>query len=105
VEVEMMPKIQVATLACLLLLLCSSWACSQGPSFDCAKATTTIEKMICADAELSRLDLELGRLYEIALKQAPKPERLLKQQRTWLKERDRCADVAGLRLTYQDRID
>jgi hypothetical protein len=61
--------------------------------------------MICADAELSRLDLELGRLYELALKQAPKPEILLEQQRTWLKERDQCADVAGLRLSYQDRID
>ncbi len=66
----MMPKIQIATLACLLLLLCSSWACSQGPSFDCSKATTAVERMICADTELSRLDLELDRLYEIALKQA-----------------------------------
>nr|WP_320113876.1 hypothetical protein [uncultured Desulfuromonas sp.] len=41
----MMPKIQTATLTYLLLLLCSSWACSQGPSFDCANAKIAVEMM------------------------------------------------------------
>ena len=34
-----------------------------GPSFDCVKARSRVEKLICSDAELARLDRELGRLY------------------------------------------
>jgi hypothetical protein len=34
-----------------------------GPSFDCAKARSVPEKMICSDAELARLDRKLGRVY------------------------------------------
>ena len=33
------------------------------PSFDCGKARSAAEKMICSDAELARLDRELGRVY------------------------------------------
>lgn len=36
-------------------------------SFDCAKATARIEKMICGDAELSRLDGETADAYAQAL--------------------------------------
>ena len=32
-------------------------------SFECAKVTTPVEKMICADRDLARLDVELARAF------------------------------------------
>lgn len=58
---------------------------SQAASFDCGKATTTVEKMICVDAGLSRLDEELNRVYKEALKRSPEPEELKRNQKEWLK--------------------
>jgi para-nitrobenzyl esterase len=40
------------------------------PSFDCARATGTVEKMICGDAGLAKLDRELAGVYAAAVKKA-----------------------------------
>lgn len=72
-----------------------------GPSFDCAKATTKVEKMICADAELSKLDADLDRVYGEALRKASDPPTLKKQQRGWLKERNRCERTTCLADQYR----
>ena len=37
------------------------------PSFDCSKAATFVEKTICRDIDLSKLDKELSELYQIYL--------------------------------------
>ena len=37
------------------------------PSFDCSKATTFVEKTICRDIDLSKLDKELSEQYQIYL--------------------------------------
>ena len=49
------------TIAAILLFGLSNPVSAQ--SFDCRKAQTRIEKMICADAGLSELDEHLGRYY------------------------------------------
>lgn len=36
------------------------------PSFDCAKATTEVEKLICSDDELAKLDVEMNKWYKKA---------------------------------------
>lgn len=36
-------------------------------SFDCNKAVTPLEKMICTNKELSRLDDTLGEIYKLEL--------------------------------------
>ena len=36
---------------------------SVGPSFDCAKATAPLAKMICGSADLSRIDLQFAQAY------------------------------------------
>lgn len=70
-----------------------------GPSFDCGKAATSVEQAICADAALSRQDLELARLVrEVRHGHATLDARaeLLALQRRWLRERDaRCGQPAG----------
>lgn len=92
----------------LVLLLAVLPVClvakAQGASFDCSKATTKIEKMICADAGLSNLDEELTKAYLKAMEKAPDPVAFKLQQQGWLKERNVCPDAACLKDQYQLRI-
>ncbi|MBF0163408.1 MAG: DUF1311 domain-containing protein [Magnetococcales bacterium] len=75
------------------------------PSFDCAKAASAVEKLICGHAELATLDGQLAALYKQALARVSDAEALKKSQRDWLRqERNGCADVACLRTVYQGRL-
>lgn len=76
----------------------------QAASFDCDKASTKVEKMICSSAELAKLDDELNRVYEEALKKTTDPAGFKEQQRKWLKERNQCIDTSCLREKYQQRL-
>ena len=67
-------------------------AMAQGPSFDCSKASGSIEEMICKDAELSALDRRLAEVYAAASKIAvgEDPPVLKAEQRGWIKGRNDC---------------
>ncbi|MEZ5710951.1 MAG: pentapeptide repeat-containing protein [Blastomonas sp.] len=69
------------------------------PSFDCAKAASPVEKLICGEyeSELRRLDRQMAWLYArqpvidsnpASGKLPPQPHR--EAQRTWLRERNAC---------------
>lgn len=76
----------------------------QGPSFDCAKATTQIEKMICADPKLAQADAATVALYKTALAASVNPDGFKQGQTNWRKNvRDACADAACLSRAYQER--
>lgn len=75
----------------------------RGPSFDCDKAQSKVEKLICADLELSRNDLLLAKLYAYALGQRDKAT-LQAEQQAWLKERDRCRNAACINAAYEKRF-
>ena len=60
-----MPRL-IAALAALLLILVA--APVSAASFDCAKARTKVEKLICKDPQLSRQDGDLAKAYGEALK-------------------------------------
>jgi len=62
-------------------------------SFDCQKASTTVERAICASPELSELDSTLGAHYSRAIaKLAPDQRDALRSgQRAWLQTRNACA--------------
>lgn len=93
-------KMRFATLAVLLLPLCAHAA-----SFSCAKAGSAVEKAVCADERLSRLDSDLGKAYAQAVAATADPTALRAAQRTWLKQRDTCgADQACLRQSYEQRL-
>lgn len=74
---------------------------TQAASFDCSKATTKIEKTICADPELSKHDEELNRVYKEALKKSPEPEELKKSQKEWLKYWQSRCETSEECLQYQ----
>jgi len=68
-------------------------------SFDCARAGTPVERAICADAGLARLDREVAQAYaqRIAdIEAASDKEAVRAAQRGWLGRRDAaCRDQAG----------
>lgn len=82
--------------------------CTFAASFDCRKATTSTEKLICSDAETSALDSKLQQTYRTALmaaEDAPNKKTLTEEQRGWLVySRNICEDIACLRKVYAIRI-
>lgn len=74
---------------------------SQAAGFDCSKAATAVEKMICADEELSKLDSQMSKLYKPEGESADFQRAI---QRRWLKQRNQCTDADCLRTAYAARL-
>jgi len=64
---------------------------SVAPTFDCKTATRAVEKAICADAELSRLDRQIDDAYKAALAKLNRREtaHLRREQRAFIARRDK----------------
>lgn len=77
---------------------------AQAASFDCAKAGTKVEKLICGDAELSKLDEELNTAYKTALQDKQQADTVRQAQKQWMKERNGCADVGCVKGAYEGRL-
>lgn len=78
---------------------------AQAASFDCAKAASKMEKLICSDEQLSKMDEDLLVAYSKSLQDSTSPEIIRKQQREWLADvRIRCNDVVCLQRAYTSRI-
>jgi uncharacterized protein len=78
---------------------------SDEASFDCKQARSFVEKSICADPELSRMDGALAQVYREALGRASDPNGLKYEQRDWLRrKRDLCRDVECIRAAYAERL-
>jgi uncharacterized protein len=77
-------------------------------SFDCTKATSPTEKLICSDAQTSALDSKLQQTYKSALTAASEAidkKDLAEEQRNWIKyTRAGCQDTVCLRQVYTARI-
>jgi uncharacterized protein YecT (DUF1311 family) len=73
------------------------------PSFDCAKAVSRVEHLICEDEYLSFVDYQLAEAYAARLRKASDANRLRDEQRQWLKARNACTDTACLRSAYELR--
>jgi uncharacterized protein YecT (DUF1311 family) len=92
--------------ACLLtLILATDTALSAG--FECRKAATDVENMICKSADLSGLDRQLLDAYNGALKavEPSSKDALIKEQRNWIRyTRNICQESACLSDAYEARI-
>lgn len=72
--------------------------------FDCRKASTSIEKMICGDPKLSELDDRLMAAYKAALGTGS-ADTIKADQRTWLTTvRNKCTDARCLEQAYATRL-
>jgi hypothetical protein len=81
------------------MILLALAAAASAPSFDCAKATTAVEKMICADPELAAADRAMAKLYAAAPRSDP-----MTGQKSFLADRSECSDRACLLQVYEDRL-
>lgn len=86
---------------------------SAGPSFDCSRAGTRVERLICTDADLSRLDRDLAEAYRGLLNTLPDghAKSLQSGQKEWWRQRDRQCEgktdndaLILLRGSYEKRI-
>ncbi|MDR6419400.1 uncharacterized protein J2801_001651 [Paraburkholderia phenoliruptrix] len=73
-------------------------------SFDCAKASSKIEKLVCSSPETASADKQLASVYRAAAAKSSDPAALKQQQREWLKERNACDDASCLLKTTEARI-
>ncbi len=81
-----------------------------GPSFDCAKASTPVERTICKDPELAKADREVAATYTALasrLSGAAK-DHLVKDQQRWVGNRNRACSgedaAACLKSRYENRL-
>lgn len=93
-------------LGCCMSLFMVTANIAAAQSFDCSKASTKIEKMICADAEIAKLDTQMALQYKLLLsKQSANQNGVIAVQRRWLVEKRNVAAVPGaLKQIYVDRL-
>ncbi|MGW8466646.1 MliC family protein [Pseudomonas sp. CLCA07] len=66
-------------------------------SFDCGDARARVEKLICHDPQLAQMDIELMRLYRLALTDehsVPPPNKVMLDQQFWIDGRNQCGTAA-----------
>jgi len=91
-------------------LLALSCICTNiyAAGFDCGKAATTAEELVCKNTRLSELDSMLNRAYRMSTLYASKQATLATQaeQKDWLTTvRDKCKDEECLAKAYYSRLD
>lgn len=93
-------------LLCSLLVSIAPYA--SAASYDCAKANSVAEKMVCSNPELNRFDEVLSENYHKLLESSGKKNDIEDEkvkQRNWIKTKEECSDLACLRRSYIQRND
>lgn len=78
-----------------IVLLCAPLF-ANAASFDCKKATTSVEKTICEDKVIGKLDENIDYLYKQAKKTTKSVDALVASQRAWIKQRNQATSVEQL---------
>lgn len=77
-------------------------------SFDCDKASSFVEKEICTNLGLSRLDDALAENYRLMMASDIGADSRVAQkarQKAWLARRNMCTDYTCIEQVYRKRID
>jgi uncharacterized protein YecT (DUF1311 family) len=75
------------------------------PSFDCIKANSRAEKIICSRADIAILDSALNLNYlRIISNLADKHDQVVSEQKAWLKQRNSCVTSKCLIESYRNRL-
>lgn len=83
----------------------SRWPPRPGPAFQCDKAWTRVEHVICGDERLSDMDWELNRAYAIARRSVADRAALQREEDSWrFNVRDECPSKACIEAAYEKRI-
>ena len=101
-----MKKILTSILLSLPLYLIAQNNISISPSFDCSNQVklSEVEKLICNDEELSRLDNEMAILYKKLLSITENKQESIQEQKDWIKYfRDKTYDTEYLQTILANR--
>ncbi|MWV63146.1 hypothetical protein DCO58_00405 [Helicobacter saguini] len=76
------------------------------PSFDCKKATSVVESLICADSNLAQMDSKMATLYKQKRSNADEDSKqeLLKTQREYIKKSQNCKTKKCIEQLLESRI-
>jgi uncharacterized protein YecT (DUF1311 family) len=75
------------------------------PSFDCGRARTVVENLICANPRLARLDVRMAIAFFALREKSDVGRQLVDDQRAWLREeRNKCESLDCLVRAYTERI-
>ncbi len=89
----------------IAMLLLTIAAYVHAASFDCTKAAKPVEKLICSEDEVSRLDEQMVLSYKEALAKSSDSKILRSEQRLWLANvRNKCRESTCLKCVYGERI-
>ncbi|MBI3197016.1 MAG: DUF3298 domain-containing protein [Rhodospirillales bacterium] len=90
-----------AAVAFLVLIATAPALAQGGASFDCAKASSAVERTICKNSELARADREMAAIYSaLAAKLAgPAKEHLARDQVRWIGNRNRACSGGADAIT------
>ena len=85
-------------------------------SFDCRKANTDVERMVCKDSKLSEFDVLISNDYEAMLRRVAEEyerfgvkeqtnavNKVKASQREWLRDRNKCEELKCVRASYETR--
>ncbi|MCY1353119.1 hypothetical protein D9M69_394510 [compost metagenome] len=75
--------------------------------FDCGKASTAVERLICSSADLAGLDARVSELYRQVMEYASDDadrDYFRGDQREWLGARNQCGSVECLAGAYAERV-
>lgn len=78
------------------------------PGFDCKKASTAVEGMVCGSSDLAGLDARVSALYRQVMDYAADDadrEYFRGDQREWLGKRNVCSSVECLAGVYTERVE
>lgn len=79
---------------------------AEAQSFDCSRASTPVETLICRNASLGDLDTKLSQLFHERLVSNPaQRERLLADERNWVVQRDKQCMVEAGKTATSDQLD
>ena len=75
------------------------------PSFDCAKANTGPERLICGDRDLAKLDVDVSQAYSKAREKTSDKNQIRTEQQNWMKNsRNACSDKDCMSKAMTQRI-
>lgn len=86
-----------------MLLYCSTQSI-QAASFDCAKAGTKVEHIICDNPDISKLDDEMDAAFKAVLLEKIQANSVKQLQKKWIRKRNQCTDSACVKAEYISQI-
>jgi uncharacterized protein YecT (DUF1311 family) len=105
-RIEDLTNVDIDRKAKAALKLAQSAHWPNGPSFDCKKASSTLEVLICLDSELSESDKKMAAAYRGRLNGLSQSDRarFVEEQRQWAESREIACNIVPAATWAKDAL-